>query len=193
MKKVDCFDILGQFGKIGTDPGMYSITDDLKRQGYNVHNSPYADNALQTIVDDAMKSSIDDLLVVIGASLGGNNGPEVATALKGHRIVDLMIGYQPSTYGMHVPVPNNVKLAICIWNPVWIITLGLGNYEWVPADDNPCSIEISKDNGSSWQTFRHGPNGNMLRIIENYDLHPGDANMTVRNYTYNVIRHLRSN
>lgn len=174
MRNIDAADLYGMWGPV-TDPGARTVTAEVAAiPGANVHRSPYRDYDLQDAADDLETAPTNHALAILGSSLGGNNGPELAAAFDGKRTIDFLAGFQPSSYGAHTTVPKNVKVAICIFNPNWIITFGLGDYEWVLAPDNDATIMLSTDDGATWKTTKTGTNGNVLKIVENPDVHPAD-------------------
>jgi hypothetical protein len=190
LKPADVFCLLGMWGTV-TDPGMYQLTTRLTGQGgINVHASPYRDYALQDIVN-AIMAQPEQFLAIFGSSLGANNAPDVAQDLIGHRTIDFMVGFQPSQYGTHVPIPVNVKHALCFFNPVWIITAGLGNYQWVLAPDNDGTIVV-QDTKGKWTTQRTGKGGTFLQVIENLDLHPADFDTALQDIALNEMQALRA-
>ena len=159
---VHCFVMFGM-GGAALDPAGGEITfvnriNQLK--GTRVHGSPYQYYQTQEIANAIMLVPSTDYVVIGGDSLGANDGPLVAQGLKGHRKVDYLFGFQPSLYGEHITVPNNVAEALCIWNPNFFTTLGLGNYEW------------QLDPGNTVTN---------LREISNNDLHPADYDVALQN------------
>lgn len=87
----------------------------------------------------------------IGSSLGAGAAADFAKQLKDE--VDFVGGFQPSNYDplarwdpvtqlWYIQVPQNVKAAHVIRDPLWIQTFGLGNatYERVEGDRQPLLI-----------------------------------------------------
>jgi lysozyme family protein len=100
--------------------------------GIDTRHSPYQWNDLQTIANDISLSNTK--VIVGGDSLGANSAPHIAALTKNN--IDLLFGFQPSNWGEKVLVPANVAVAVCIYNPVWFETLGMGNYPWALAEGN---------------------------------------------------------
>jgi lysozyme family protein len=124
------------FGMGGSvfDPagGEKQLVERCKGIGIDTRNSPYQWSDINAIVADIDKS--DTKIIVGGDSLGANEAPRIAASTK-HNI-DLLFGFQPSEWGEHIQVPANVAEAVCIYNPTWIQTIGLGHYPWSLAPGN---------------------------------------------------------
>jgi hypothetical protein len=109
--------------------------------------------------------------------------------------IDFLFGFQPSQYGEKISVTKNVKEALCIYNPNWFITSGLGNYEWTLAADNPGEVVLSADNGKTYQVVQAGDRtkGTFMRVIQNYDAHPGDNDPTMQAIIIEAISRIAGN
>lgn len=91
-------------------------------------------------------------VIVGGVSLGANMAPWIAAKVY-PRPVDYIFGIQPSLLGGHYTIPKNVKSALCIYNPFWLMTFGLGAYAYERTEDNHNTV---------------------LTTRTRYVLHPGD-------------------
>ena len=97
--------------------------------------SPFGWHQYQEIADRIKKLPSDTRVAVGGASLGANMAPWIGASVGG-RTIDFMFGIQPSLYGGKYPVTNNVKRALCIYNPIWFITMGFGAHWWPRSGGN---------------------------------------------------------
>ena len=127
----------GMYGLWGpvTDPGEVEFSEKVKLLGVDIGKSPYRDYDINTIVADLAAAPDDAILLLWGSSLGANNCPVVASYVP-HRTIHGMWGFQASEGGAKVAVPSNVLFAHEVYNPNWIMTVGLGAYEWVKAPGN---------------------------------------------------------
>lgn len=142
--------IYGLGGAVFDPPsGERQLTARLKAMGVDVGASPYGQDDTQGIVDFLFKKVGKRML--IGDSLGANNAPFYAGQLNS--LVDYIAGFQPSLYGQHYQIPDNVVRAHCIYDPNWIQTGGLGAYKW----------ELAKGNTTT-----------KLMVTEAYGAHPYD-------------------
>lgn len=139
--------------------GEVLLTQKIKELGVNVGNSPYLYSDVQTICDQILATPAGSLIIVGGNSLGANNAPYIATAIRFKRGIDYLFGFQPSVWGYRATVPPSVVEALCIYNPNWIATFGLGDYPWPLMPGN----ERTK-----------------MRYIQNSDLHPGDSDAAMQ-------------
>jgi hypothetical protein len=113
---------------------------------------------------------MDKLVIGPCVSLGANEGPLICESLLGFRDVDLLIGIQPSMFGRKNLVPSNVIKAVCIYNPIYFMTWGLGAYLW----------ELK-------------PNNTRTRLIPvtSWWPHPGDNNKSVRDRVTSEVEAVR--
>lgn len=137
------FGIYGMWGP-ASDPGERQFTDRVKALGVDVGESPYRDYEVGRIVD-AIKSLPPDAKVILwGSSLGANNCPIVSAYIPRRQIAG-MWGFQASDHGAKQPIGSNVLFAHEIYNPVWLLTFGLGHYRWTkPASNTETSLIVSK-------------------------------------------------
>lgn len=132
----------------------------IKALGVDIAGSPYQCTDLSAIATVLHRAhSEGKKLIVGGDSLGANNGPAIAQAVRQSFGLDYLFGFQPSLYGAHVEVPRNVVEARCIYNPNPITTFGLGAYEW---------------------QLEAGNSRTKLRIVTNNDMHPGDDDVAMQ-------------
>lgn len=121
-------------------------------------------------IADRIKQLPDDARVIVGgASLGANMAPWIAAAVY-PRPVDLIFGIQPSLYGGRYEITRNVRSAPCIYNPVWLLTFGLGAYQWQREASNHSTV---------------------LTTRTSYALHPGDNVTAVQDYILAAIRAIK--
>jgi hypothetical protein len=151
--------------------GEAVLCQKIAKLGVNIGGSPYQCDDVQTIVNGIIAAPKDAKIIIGGDSLGANNTPYVAQALVGHRNIDYIFGFQPSLYGLQVPISANVIEARCIYNPNPLETAGLGAYRWVCADGN--------------KTTR-------LRVVTNSDAHPGDDDVAMQNLVLGDIQRIIS-
>lgn len=117
------------------DPAMgeRELVVRLKAIGVDTADSPYQWSDVRTIANAILAAPKGTLIIVGGDSLGDNEAPYIAQALKGKRAINYLFGFQRSTWGVQASVPNNVLVARSINNPgvlgfVW--TLGMGSDPW---------------------------------------------------------------
>lgn len=139
--------------------GEVALVAKIAALGVNCGDSPYLYSDVQTIVNGILAAPAGTKIILGGDSLGANNAPYIATALLGKRKIDYMFGFQPSVWGYHGTVTENVVEYLCIYNPNWLETFGLGDYPWPVADGN----KITKG-----------------RYIMNSDPHPGDSDVAMQ-------------
>ena len=91
---------------------------------------------------------------LIGDSLGAGAAAIYPGDLDGE--VDFVGGFQPSAWDpvgkgpltdRVIMVAHNVKVAHCIWNPVWIETGGLGSAHYVIALDSKTQLTTTEHHG----------------------------------------------
>ena len=139
--------------------GEVLLTQKIKALGVNVGSSPYLYSDVQTICDEILTTPEGSVIIVGGDSLGANNAPYIATAIRAQRGVDYLFGFQPSVWGYHSEIPPSVVTALCIYNPNWVETFGLGDYPWPLMAGN---------------TRTKGARGRPDIYMTNSDPHPGD-------------------
>jgi hypothetical protein len=118
-------------GGLATSPGMLTLANKIKQLGKNfVVLGPYDQHAWHQAADDLGKRPASDRIAAVGYSLGANNVVEIAAELG--RKIDYIAGIQPSYWGLGgdwsgaITLPPNVGTALCIYNPNFAATLGLG-------------------------------------------------------------------
>src|ERR1700686_4506305 len=139
--------------------GEVLLTQKIKALGINVGASPYLYSDVQTICSEILATPPGSIIIVGGDSLGANNAPYIATAIRASRGVDYLFGFQPSVWGYHSTVPPSVVEALCIYNPTWVETGGLGDYPWPLATGNRRT---------------------KISYIKNSDPHPGDGDVAMQ-------------
>jgi len=117
-RHVRIFVLLGQGGTFFSG-GMFDLTRRLKMLG-NTIVTTHEWSDVQTVHDMAKQIPPRTALVFIGFSLGANSTTSVAWALAYNepRVVDLIVGYDPSRFwgSVIMPIRQNVKRTICYWN-----------------------------------------------------------------------------
>ncbi len=143
-------------GGAALDPagGEVVLVAKIKALGVDVGQSPYLYSDVQLISNAILATPEGSIIIVGGDSLGANNAPYIATSIRARRGVDYLFGFQPSVWGYHSTVPASVVEALCIYNPTWIETFGLGDYAW---------------------PLEGGNHRTKIRYIQNSDPHPGDS------------------
>ncbi len=154
MKKAYAFVSYGLGGLI-LDPsaGEVLLCRKIKALGVDIGKSPYLYSDTQLIADSILAAPKDSIIILGGDSLGANNAPFIAASIRTKRGIDYLFGFQPSMWGYHSTVPKSVVEALCIYNPNWIETFGLGDYPW--------PVEA-------------GNTRTKMRYIQTHDAHPGD-------------------
>lgn len=168
------FTICIMFGLGGQyfDPAMGEVylVARLKALGVDTAASPYQYNDFAAIEAALLAAHAKGNKIGVGGdSLGANNGPAIAQALRTRIGLDYLFGFQPSLYGAHVLVPRSVVEARCIYNPNFLTTGGLGAYEWQKEANNTRT---------------------KLRIVTNNDMHPGDDDIAMQNLVISDIERI---
>jgi len=141
-RPVHFFFLYGMWGPL-TDPGARVFTDRVHEEfpDINVHQSPYRDFDVPTVVAEIKALSTDPkpIVFVAGTSLGCNNAPVVGQYLDGVATIHGMFGFQASYWGAHSVVTKNVLFAHEFYslNPV---NMQLGAYRWPAAADNKNTV-----------------------------------------------------
>jgi hypothetical protein len=161
------FFIQGMWGPI-TDPGAVTMTQRMAAElpGINMHESPYRDYDVNTIVAEILALPADDLAIVAGTSLGANNAPVVAAYVylqNQRRKIAGIWGFQASVWGAQAGqesyypgITANVQFAHLIFSDA-PENVGLGAYKWIAAPGNTVT------------------NGGQGPLLTEKDLaHPGD-------------------
>lgn len=102
----------------------------LKAIGIDTRGSPYAWDDFNEVIADILATPDSIKTAVIGDSLGANEAPAIAQAVRQKKGIDLLFGFQRSEYGVQVAISANVIKAVNVYNPVWLETAGLGDDPW---------------------------------------------------------------
>jgi len=132
-------------GGLATSPGILTLADKIKALGTGfLVLGPYDQNDWQQAADDLGKRPTGDLIGAVGYSLGANNVVEIALALG--RKLDFIAGIQPSYWGVDwsggITLPANVGTALCIYNPYFAATFGLGYARYVAPVAFPGTLKV---------------------------------------------------
>ncbi len=158
-------DGLGYIQKLADAMPDVVAHDPLLVYDRSIVQSAFTWDAGQAIYDEAQKIPVTDRLIIGGVSLGANVAPYVASVLR--RPVELIFGIQPSMYGPKNLVSSNIRRAVCIYNPIWFMTGGLGAYYW----------RVMPGNSQTEMLYQYS-----------YWPHPGDNNSGVRNRVLQEIK-----
>lgn len=95
--------------------------------------------------------SANGFRALAGDSLGAGSAAQYAGDLKGG--VDFVAGFQPSAYDErshsgHITVAANVARAHCIYDPVWIDTMGLGYSQYITAPGAKTILLVTQHRGA---------------------------------------------
>lgn len=143
MRKI-AFISYGQGGKPvdaaldGGTSGIDRLSARIKALGVETPG-PFGWEQFQTIADTIKKLPKTVQVIIGGTSLGANMAPWIAAKVY-PRTVDYIFGIQPSNYGGHYDIPKNVVKALCVYNPLWFMTGGLGALSWPRAADNHTTV-----------------------------------------------------
>jgi hypothetical protein len=136
-RPVHFFWMYGMFGPI-TDPGSRVFTERFQQEfpEADIHESPYRDYDVPTIVAEILALPADPAPVVLvgGTSLGSNNAPIVGQSVAPH-VVHGVFGFQASVWGAHSEVTSNVLFAHLFYSELFT-NFGLGAYIWPKAAGN---------------------------------------------------------
>ncbi|HEY1982486.1 MAG TPA: hypothetical protein VGH13_20610 [Xanthobacteraceae bacterium] len=134
-------------GGLTTSPGMLTLADKIKALGESfIVLGPYDQDDWQQAADDLGKRPNGDQIGAVGYSLGANNIVEVATAIS--RKIEFVAGIQPSYWGLGVDwqgsitLPANVGAALCIYNPYFVATFGLGYARYAAPARFPGTLKV---------------------------------------------------
>ena len=134
-------------GGLVTSPGMRTLAAKIKSLGNGfLVLGPYDQGDWQQAADDLDNRPKSDLIGAVGYSLGANNVVEIA-ARTGCKI-DFIAGIQPSYWGLGVDwsggitLPANVGAALCIYNPIFAATFGLGYARYAAPAAFPGTLKV---------------------------------------------------
>lgn len=137
MSEVRAWISYGLGGSLWDPPsGERQLVTRCKAIGINVMSSPYYWDDFDQVISEILASPKDAKIIVGGDSLGANEAPAIAKSLTYSRHIDLLFGFQSSEYGVQVDIPPNVLKAVCVYNPIWLETIGLGDDPWRLAAGN---------------------------------------------------------
>jgi hypothetical protein len=108
--------------------GLRLLIERCKAIGLDTAQSPYHWSDVNTIVEAIGRVPSELPIGVGGSSLGDDEAPDIASRVR--RQIKFLFGFQDSSYGVNVGVPDNVEFASNIWNPSWLETFGLGSRKW---------------------------------------------------------------
>ena len=133
-------------GGLATSPGMLTLADKISALGPGFRVlGPYDQDEWQRAADELGKRPKADRIGAVGYSLGANNVVEIAASLG--RKIDFIAGIQPSFWGSgvdwsgNIALPANIATALCIYNPVFAATFGLGYARFAAAAGFPGTLE----------------------------------------------------
>lgn len=159
----------------------------LKKIGVKTSNSPYNWYQTQAIVDDILRLVPPTAKIALGGdSLGDNELGDIVQALKGHRLVDLIFGFQGSEWGKHTSISDNVHRAIIIFNPIGIETAFLGSYA-LPLDIPPVVPEGQNLYDGRWYLGNNGKT--WVRYVQIEAPHPDDWG-EAQDIAYSAVKQL---
>lgn len=112
-------------GDILTSGGMVELQGIIKKAYPHLNVLRYNGARLRPVIQ-MLKEQVSavDKLIVGGYSWGADNTSIIADALP--RTIDFLFALQPSVYYPTTPLRSNVKEALCVYNPWWFATFGLG-------------------------------------------------------------------
>jgi hypothetical protein len=108
--------------------GLRQLIARCKAIDLDTAGSPYHWSDVNTIVEAINRVPTNMPIGVGGSSLGDDEASDIASRTK--RAIKQLFGFQDSSYGVNVGVPDNVEFADNIWNPSWLETFGLGSRKW---------------------------------------------------------------
>lgn len=152
MPRLVGFISYGQGGKsVDVALGLGSGIDLLHRRvvALGVESArPRSWHEFEKIAGEIQELPPDAKVVIGGTSLGANMAPWIAATVY-PRPIELIFGVQPSLYGTRNPISKNVRRALCIYNPNWFLTLGLGGYQWERAPNNHQTVLVTRTSYAS--------------------------------------------
>ncbi len=177
------FYLYGMWGPI-TDPGAQVMTQRMGSElgPINMHESPYRDYDVNTIVAEILALPPGDIVLVGGTSLGSNNAPVVGAYIylqNAKRLIHGMWGFQASSYGeeagntpSYPGITANVLFAHLAYSTNPLPLPGLGTYEWQLASGNTTTNYDKFDSGQPHPGDGYVPDqdkfiAEMKRIIAN--------------------------
>jgi hypothetical protein len=174
MARIFAFISYGQGGAVVDSvlagDGIGRLVQRIRSLGVDAAPRPFGWDQYESTAAAIKQLPPEHKIIIGGASLGANMAPWIAAAVY-PRPVDLIFGIQPSLYGGKYPISKNVRNALCIYNPVWLMTLGLGAYQW------------QRD------TINHST---VLTTRSSYALHPGDNVNAVQDAILAEVRAVKS-
>jgi len=120
--------------------GEAMLVQRLKAIGVDTRGSPYAWSDFNTIIADILATPDSIKIAAGGDSLGANEAPAIAQAVRQKKGIDVLFGFQRSEYGVQVAIPANVIKAVNVYDPIWLETGGLGDDPWTLEDGNKRTV-----------------------------------------------------
>lgn len=108
-----------------TSGGMVELQGIIKQTFPSLNVLRYSGERLSGVIQMLREQvPASDRLIVGGYSWGADNTSIIAA--KVGRTVDYLFALQPSVYYPTTPLGTNVREALCVYNPWWFETFGLG-------------------------------------------------------------------
>lgn len=150
-----CIIGLGLGGRV-TSGGIVGLQGIIK-QAYPTLNVLVYNGARLSPVIQMLKEQVRavDKLIVGGYSWGADNTSIIANALP--RTIDYLFALQPSVYYPTKPLGPNVKEALCVYNPWWFETFGLGFERLRLAEGNHTTIFNLVQTSDSHPSVQYDP------------------------------------
>lgn len=113
-------------GGQATSPGIDQLRDKIKAKYPDIDvPPPFSGNDEGQVVKDIMAQPKEVPIIIGGYSWDADNTSLIARAVF-PRTIAYLFAIQPSVYYPTVPIEDNVGEALCVYNPEWISTFGLG-------------------------------------------------------------------
>jgi hypothetical protein len=154
-----------------TPAGLPTLKARLDANGVDTGAGPFSHMDRQRIRD--WLHGYQGFRGLIGDSLGAGASAIYAGDLDGE--VDFIGGFQPSAWDpvgqgpindRIIIVAKNVKIAHCIWDPVFVDTAGLGNAHFVTATGSKTILTLTEHRGAHPDDWGYAQNLMFVHVIQ---------------------------
>lgn len=128
-----CLMGLGLGGKL-TSGGFIETQGVITKQFPQIKVLRYDGERLSNVIQMIKDQYVGWDLIIGGYSWGSDNTSIIAAAVPNK--VKFIFALQPSVYYPTTPLKTNVREALCVYNPYWFETMGLGFQKLALADGN---------------------------------------------------------
>lgn len=107
-----------------TAGGFLETINSIRQKYPQVGCETYRNGEMNATITRIRSMPMSAKIILLGYSWGADNTSIIASKIS--RPVEFLYALQPSVYYPTTPLASNVKEAVCVYNPTWIDTMGLG-------------------------------------------------------------------